>query len=330
MASRYFFDRQAAFLKTQDDYDNYVEQVISRTTHDIEFAIQNGQNLIEFFRNMLQNLAIERQNFAKRHDARDQEKFGQPRDTVMTTILVDRYREYNAKLILKIKKYLYDMQSSSLDMSSSYQFENHDAYNDQKTSIEVTRLEETSVWDGAEYSRLELGLLRYFIERELPVCSSHPSILVTVRYKRHDAEYPLTRYLTRISLPVEETDLDIPISTLIHTEPLFIPQILNEIAKLFKKAVEWDKQAPQELLNLIGQINYLFSHAMPFQRGSAAIGEWIEQSLFRYHGYDVAYHSDVNINMEALISSLNEFMEKYPSMLDLSTYHSNHLIEKKC
>jgi hypothetical protein len=62
---------------------------------------------------------------------------------------------------------------------------------------------------------------------------------------------------------------------------------------------------------------YLYSHACPFMRGSAAIGEWIESAIYLSQGYNFTYgvcsgrfrDSD---NLDALAApTLGLFMSTY-------------------
>lgn len=57
---------------------------------------------------------------------------------------------------------------------------------------------------------------------------------------------------------------------------------------------------------------------MPFERGSAAIEEWIEMIIYRYHQCELEYKSGISINMEALTLLMDKFIEKYASMIKLT------------
>lgn len=353
ITSGYFFNKSTQWSNKdkQQDYLNKSDEIINLTVNQIQLAAQNKDDLIKFFSEMLMNLSECRRDIAKTHHTNNASAFGKSREGVLTTSLFEKYREYNAKLILKIKTYLQQMKVKEEPSSwilkittylnqmtqnngaqQTWKIEGKPTSMGKKTSIEVSVLsKDMSEWqNNEEHKRLDLVLLTYNVEKNLPVPPSifpGDDILVTVRYEDNGIEYPLTRYLTRIQLLVTEKDLveegRNPITTLIHQEPSFMKNSLTEIATLFKKAIELDKENLQELIEIVSHINYLFSHAMPFDRGSAAIGEWIESIIFRYHGYDVTYNSEVNINMEALISPLDEFIQKYPSMLKISPIQSS-------
>ncbi len=325
----YFFSRHTQWsnIYNQLDYIKKSDEIVNLSVNQIQIAVQNKDNLVVYFSEMLTNLAKHRHDIAKKHHTDDASAFGKFRESVFVTSLFEKYSEYNAKLVLKIKKHLYQMTESHGLQQGPIKIDEPPTSLGKKTSIDVALLSrDIGEWaNNEEYEKIGLALLVSNIERNLPIPpSSFPGedILVTIRYEDNGIEYPLTRYLTRIKLPVEENDLvEVtlnPISTLIHQEPAFIENSLAEIASLFKTAIELDKENLQELIEISGHLNYLFSHAMPFDRGSAAIGEWIETIIFRYHGYDVAYNNEVNINLEALISPLHAFIEKYPSMIKIS------------
>ena len=157
-------------------------------------------------------------------------------------------------------------------------------------------------------------------------------VLATVRCEMHGKMYALTQYLTWMYRTYQDdpvdwmtTRTDPTVISLIHQDVFLINETLNDLANVFKQAIEWDGNNIQELMNLVGLINYLFAHAMPFERGSAAICEWLEMSIYRYHGLDLQYNEAVSINMEALVLPLNEFIEKYPSMVKLDPIVRNNV-----
>jgi len=49
----------------------------------------------------------------------------------------------------------------------------------------------------------------------------------------------------------------------------------NEMAQEFKQMLEWDGSEQKQLQEQMALFQYLFAHAMPELRGSAAISEWL-------------------------------------------------------
>jgi hypothetical protein len=107
---------------------------------------------------------------------------------------------------------------------------------------------------------------------------------------------------------------------MIHQDVFLVDISLQDIAQIFKAAMMWNKKTERvaDLQNRVGLLRYVFAHAMPYARGSAAIGEWLEESIYKYHHFDAEHDSDVCIDLEALSAfHLAEFMEVYTKSLDL-------------
>lgn len=119
-------------------------------------------------------------------------------------------------------------------------------------------------------------------------------ILAKLFYRdtENSEEIPLTQYLTW----AYQTELYDPIEWMtgrsvvfcIHQDRVAIPKTLALIEKNFEKALSLKitKDTVKDLSRTIGKIRYLFAHCTPFCRGSAAIAEWLEKTLYRYHGID--------------------------------------------
>lgn len=63
--------------------------------------------------------------------------------------------------------------------------------------------------------------------------------------------------------------------------------------------------------------SYELAHAMPFARGSAAVAEWFEQAIYRFHGYELSYDNSKMVNLEALTTMLPEYFNNYDSLIKL-------------
>lgn len=105
--------------------------------------------------------------------------------------------------------------------------------------------------------------------------------------------------------------------TLIHQDAFLIEKTLNDIARLFAEIVTLNSEDLNSIKNKSALLQYEFAHACPFARGSAAISEWIEMSIFQYHGYKVSYNPKVSANLEALTTTFPTFIENYDSMISL-------------
>ena len=100
---------------------------------------------------------------------------------------------------------------------------------------------------------------------------------------------------------------------IIHQSSDLSPQAINELSKLFEKAVRGES-----LVEAVARLRYKFSHSLLFNRGSAAIAEWFETLIYHYHGFEnFSYNSDKAVDLEALIEpNINLFLENYSSMVN--------------
>ncbi len=105
----------------------------------------------------------------------------------------------------------------------------------------------------------------------------------------------------------------------IHQDVFLVEPMLQDMAKLFKEAIEWNGEDVKALKDRVGLLRYEFAHAMPYIRGSSAIGENLEKTIYRYHEFSVYQDADKLVDLEALSALLlSHFMETYHSMTHLS------------
>src|SRR5262249_5593987 len=107
------------------------------------------------------------------------------------------------------------------------------------------------------------------------------------------------------------------IVAILHQDPFLIEFMLNDIAKIFKRIIEWNSADIKTLKEDIALFQYEFAHDMTFTRGSAAISEYFEMAFYEYHGFKLSYNDEKMVNLEALTSSLKEFVQNYDSMIRL-------------
>ncbi|MBP9841957.1 MAG: hypothetical protein KBC64_05995 [Simkaniaceae bacterium] len=105
---------------------------------------------------------------------------------------------------------------------------------------------------------------------------------------------------------------------LMHQHFSLIEPTLEKISEVFKRIIEWNKEDPQDLKKEVALFRYLFAHCCPFSRGSAAIGEWFEKTLYAYHGFTITHNPEKTGDLDALIAlTFEAFFEVYP--LTIST-----------
>ena len=171
-----------------------------------------------------------------------------------------------------------------------------------------------------DYKKIKLLLAMSYMKRKFEGRKSD-WVLVTTRTEVNGKMYALSQYITWMNRdfqhdPVEQMTYN-SIITLLHQDPFLIVDMLEDIAKLFKQVIEWDGIDRQELINHVALLQYEFAHAMPFKRGSAAISEWLEMIIYRYHGFSLNYTQSTKVNLEALTQPLKQFIEQYPSLIVL-------------
>lgn len=108
---------------------------------------------------------------------------------------------------------------------------------------------------------------------------------------------------------------------ILHQNRYLIEPVLQKISKIFKKALEWSPPSPlNHLKSYVGLIRYLFSHAMPFDRGSAGIGEWLEIMIYRFHGFSCKHNNEAKGDLEALVAPfLSTFLkDEYDKTINLT------------
>ncbi len=123
---------------------------------------------------------------------------------------------------------------------------------------------------------------------------------------------PVVRHPSGISCLLEYSKVQIT-----HLDVFLIPKVLEAIAKVFKEAIECQSKDLAKLKEKVAYFSYLFAHATPFKRGSAAISEWFERAIYCFHGYELSYQSDKMANLEALTQLLPDFMAKYDEMVKI-------------
>lgn len=172
-----------------------------------------------------------------------------------------------------------------------------------------------------DYKRLKLSIAILELRKQFPEERKSDWVFVTLRLEVNEKMYALSQYLTWAyrdfkTDPIERMTMH-SLVTIIHQDPFLIDIMLDDIAKVFKRALEWDKKNLKDLMTTVALFEYEFAHSMPHLRGSGAIAEWFEVALFRYHGYNLRYNQKKMVTFEAYSSSLKEFVESYGSMVYL-------------
>lgn len=182
----------------------------------------------------------------------------------------------------------------------------------------MLKLREVSIED---YKRLKNSLTILHIRTTYPKERKSDWVLVTMRSEIKGKMYALSQYLTWMyrdykNDPVTQMT-DRSIISIIHQDPFLIEPMLDDCAEIFKEAIEWDGADVKTLKDRVALLVHDFGHDMPLKRGSAAVGEWLERSIYRYHGFDLKYNPKKMVNLEALTSSPKQFIDNYDSIITL-------------
>lgn len=135
--------------------------------------------------------------------------------------------------------------------------------------------------------------------------------IVTPRHEIDGAMYALSKYL--IVGTCDGTGKDILADArvvVMHQDRFLIEKTMEAVKGYFARALKATEE--RELIQSVGMMRFLFAHACPYYRGSAAIGEWLEQVVYQFKGHRLTFASDYKGDLEALTSfRAEEFMAKY-------------------
>ncbi|MCD6027787.1 MAG: hypothetical protein K0R08_2306 [Solimicrobium sp.] len=274
-------------------------------------------------------------------------------DLIYVTALDFPYDGYNEKLLPVIQQHLKTMDYSLQNFKQKSLEINYAPLMNRKSSMEISIFDTESfsaelsaltnedmklINTGAmnkdmeffrklkktspqKYKELKLKLAMQELRALFPKIKKSDWVLITRRLEVDGSMYAVSQYLTWMYRdfrkdPVENMTGS-SVAAIIHQDVFLTEVMLNDIANLFKNIILCDGSDIHTLKEQVALFVYEFSHAMPFARGSAAVGEWLQSILFCYHGYEVTYSQNVPIDLEAQTLSLGEFVTKYLSIIQL-------------
>jgi hypothetical protein len=177
------------------------------------------------------------------------------------------------------------------------------------------------------YRRLRLESAKMPLENTSPEHAKSDWIHVALRSPINGKMLVLSEYLTWanrdfVTDPVDQMT-GRSIISILHQDPFLIETMLDDMAKIFKKIIEWNGKNLKDLKDQVALFRYEHAHAMPFKRGSSAVAEWFEGALYGMHGMKVAYNPEKLVDLEALTLSLKEFVDNYDTMITLPKIKKN-------
>lgn len=75
-----------------------------------------------------------------------------------------------------------------------------------------------------------------------------------------------------------------PVLEVTHVEPALSAKLIAQADKLLREIMENPKLSQEAVIKKVAEIHYLLAHAMPFQRGSAAITDVVTKAIFFARG----------------------------------------------
>lgn len=171
------------------------------------------------------------------------------------------------------------------------------------------------------YKKLKLQASAFEAKREYPLKLQSDWILATNRLQIGDKMYAISQYLTwayrdLVNDPIDKMT-ERSIVMVLPQDPFLIDPLLQEIARIFDKTLKSNGNHLPTLQAYIAEMKYLLDHTSPFHLQSYEISKWIELTVYRYFGYDIEYVSGKNSFLEALTSSPKEFVDNYPSTVNV-------------
>ncbi len=129
-----------------------------------------------------------------------------------------------------------------------------------------------------------------------------------MRVPGHSEPVLLTHYMPKGHLP----------GRWVHPPGTQIEPILKHAENLFDRAVE-RSTPPSEVIRAAAEMHWWLAHAMPFQRGSAAITDALVKAIYLSHGIPFSpYRVGIQPDIAAFTLRLDDFLSVYPRFFDLT------------
>ena len=342
---------ESTYSGNQQDFEKARLQAEQKTAKQISTNLKNP----DLFEKCLATCAAERQSHAQNYGQRQSGLFGYARkltsSLVHHTCMIDaRYKDYSDRFTEKISQ-KFQEQLSDPGIWKSDVSTNTSKFELQKISPDRIRQILSSSLPNAAKGEIEIregkqclnatykanhpneykdAIIKTVLQKERELISQghvpEPNekteyLLGIARLNIVDPEDGKTKSLatSQYLIRVDNQNQFLPV-ILIHQDRFLIGKMQTEAKKWFHVAISWSQeQGEEKLKDAVGRIVYCLSHSMPYARGSSAIIEWLEASLYRYHGFPNACEpSTLLFNLEALTSlSLEEFLESYQQHKDL-------------
>lgn len=148
-------------------------------------------------------------------------------------------------------------------------------------------------------------------------------VLGTLRIQVNDKLYAATRACTWLYANSQEAIDEMEkysVTILTHQDAFLIEDTLQEISKLFKEAIEWKTNEGLEALKTkVALFRFYYAACTPIGRGDGAVGDWLEKTIYSYHGYETKYNDAKLPYFEPLcLGDFQGYREMYDQIIDIS------------
>lgn len=279
-------------------YDTASAELISKILPILDELAKDAHHRTECFNDLLNLLAQDRQKIAKKCNSSGWNQFGLRRDReerMRTPLYSPSYENYGQRFSTFILFSLWTQEE--LGKTAIPYEENFDPIDGYSFSFTVNKINQQ--------------------ERELCLDKNYSNNLIFssfIEFEGH--KIPLSRYVLA-NQERSEIDKILP-GTIVHQEGHLIQEMLDgPVMRMFTSAISWNREEGVEsLVKTMALFRFFFAHAMPFARGSAAIGEWLEKAIYLYHGFiDFEHEKSRLADLEALTLPLSDYLKEYPKTI---------------
>lgn len=156
-------------------------------------------------------------------------------------------------------------------------------------------------------------------------------ILVTKRSEINGKMYATSQWLTWAYKDYTRNPLDRmllpeyrPTATVLHQDVFLREDALKECEKIFTNIMKWDCKTSSisNLKDQVALLRYIFAEALPYIRGSAAIGEWLEGAIYGAFDKTCTYHPSYTKESVDLVAistlKYSDYLHRYHDLVHVS------------
>jgi hypothetical protein len=317
-------------LESQRIYSTTTDTIIAELVQILNSS-ENSK-----YQTIMNTAAIARQDLAKAQNSPNSIDFGHKKDpkeysylVAAITRLAGPYQEYGQYLKKVVEEAIKDKTSSELQEGIVINDKKHANLN---SSVTIRRRFAENILDYNIYpnNRLQYAIEDYqafdafivSVTLNSSIEASHyvlrmPIEDASVRSKMKNAGFKL---LKKDTYPI-----------IIHTQPQKFKRLEFIIEEQFNRCLVKEND-PTKLKENMAILRYLFSQATFYNRGSAAIAEWVEKAIYKYHGYEFEYKYPENEGVEGKPSgdldaftslTLTDYINTYVKKANLTPFSYN-------